>query len=237
MIGFNFGLVRDLARVGVACVGVSGAMTALGCATSSHAFRLNPEQEPEQYRVTCRKRFYYCESEAKEQCGGEYQELGRISNRPEQTLVKDSDLSSTGPAKGQALWEGELTVQCGRLLPPLELRRPEREPEPLPVPVTEPPGAPTAVPGERVCIPGTTQACLGPGACSGAQSCLESGAGFGPCDCGPNPSSAPTPAIPPSGTDNGPQALATPPAAAAPNGRAVTGGESLVNDPPAPAVH
>jgi hypothetical protein len=123
--------------------------------------------------------------------------------------VKDSDLSSTGPAKGQGQWEGELTVQCGRLLPPLTLERPA-ESEPLPAPVPVEPGAPTSVPGERLCIPGTTQACLGPGACSGAQSCLESGAGFGPCDCGPNPAGAPTPAAPPSGVNNGPQALATP---------------------------
>lgn len=215
MLGFNLGLVRGLARATVACCGVLGTLAAVGCATSSHAFRLNPEQEPEQYRVTCKKRFYYCEGEAKEQCGGEYQVLSRFSNRPEQTLVKDSDLSSTGPAKGQALWEGELTVQCGRELPPLELKRPAPEAEPLPPP---PPGAPAAVPGERVCIPGTTQACLGPGACSGAQSCLDSGAGFGPCDCGSSPTDNPTPATPPMGEQaSEPRAAVTPPAATSPS--------------------
>lgn len=36
----------------------------------------------------------------------------------------------------------------------------------------------------RACIPGATQACLGPGACQGAQACREDGAGFLPCDCG-----------------------------------------------------
>lgn len=213
MSGFNLGWVRALSRVGVVCAGVWSLSAVAGCATSSHAFRLNPEQEPEQYRVTCKKRFYYCESEAKTQCGGEYQELSRYSSRPEQTLVKDSNVSSTGPAKGQALWEGELTVQCGRSLPALELKRPMGEPEPLPAPVPVAPGAPASVPGERVCIPGTTQACLGPGACSGAQACLESGAGFGPCDCGPNPASSPTPpSVPPAG----PQALAEPAPSSAP---------------------
>ena len=34
------------------------------------------------------------------------------------------------------------------------------------------------------CFPGTTQACLGPGACQGAQTCRDDGAGFSPCDCG-----------------------------------------------------
>lgn len=180
-----------------------------GCATSAHTFRLNPEQEPEQYRVTCHKRFYYCEAEAKEQCGGEYHELGRISNRPEQTLVKDSDVSSTGPAKGQGAWEGELTIECGRALPSLELKRPAGEVVAEPAPVAAP-----AV--ERVCIPGTTQACLGPGACSGAQACLESGSGFGACDCGPNPNvqSSPAPATPT--TSATPSAAPTPAPAVAP---------------------
>jgi hypothetical protein len=39
----------------------------------------------------------------------------------------------------------------------------------------------------RVCVPGTTQACFGPGRCEGAQACLDGGEGFGPCDCGPRP--------------------------------------------------
>jgi hypothetical protein len=36
----------------------------------------------------------------------------------------------------------------------------------------------------RSCVPGATQACLGPGACSGAQACRDDGEGFLPCDCG-----------------------------------------------------
>ncbi len=37
---------------------------------------------------------------------------------------------------------------------------------------------------ERVCTPGETQACLGAGACNGAQACTADGLGFGACDCG-----------------------------------------------------
>src|SRR5690606_3001106 len=107
MTGFKFWLGRPWLRASIACAGVYSILGASGCASSSHAFRLNPENEPEQYRITCKKRFYYCEMEAREQCGREYQELSRLSNRPEQTLVKDSDLSSTGPSKGYAMWEGE----------------------------------------------------------------------------------------------------------------------------------
>lgn len=39
----------------------------------------------------------------------------------------------------------------------------------------------------RVCVPGATQACFGPGRCEGAQACLAGGEGFGPCNCGTLP--------------------------------------------------
>jgi len=53
----------------------------------------------------------------------------------------------------------------------------------------------------QTCVPGATQTCVGPGACKGGQSCLESGKGFSPCDCGapllPNPTPAPSaPTVP-----------------------------------------
>ena len=35
------------------------------------------------------------------------------------------------------------------------------------------------------CVPGSTQACVGPGGCSGGQVCRPDGTGFGACDCGP----------------------------------------------------
>src|SRR5688572_12156751 len=47
------------------------------------------------------------------------------------------------------------------------------------------PAAPAMAAPARVCVPGTTQACVGPAACSGGHSCLPDGSGFGACDCGP----------------------------------------------------
>jgi len=35
----------------------------------------------------------------------------------------------------------------------------------------------------RACVPGATQVCVGPGACSGGQACLNDGSGFGACNC------------------------------------------------------
>ena len=48
-----------------------------------------------------------------------------------------------------------------------------------------PPSTATAPDRPRGCFPGSTQACLGPGACAGAQVCAADGARFGACDCGP----------------------------------------------------
>src|SRR6266478_7345498 len=37
--------------------------------------------------------------------------------------------------------------------------------------------------GDRVCAPGITETCVGPGACMGGQACLPNGSGWGPCEC------------------------------------------------------
>ena len=57
---------------------------------------------------------------------------------------------------------------------------PSSSPSPSPGP---PAGVASAAPA--VCVPGATQGCLGPGACSGAQACRDDASGFLPCDCGP----------------------------------------------------
>jgi hypothetical protein len=63
------------------------------------------------------------------------------------------------------------------------------------------------------CFPGSTQGCLGPGACHGAQTCQSDGARFGACDCGvPNPAPAPVEA----GDAGPPPTWAVPPDGAAP---------------------
>jgi hypothetical protein len=53
--------------------------------------------------------------------------------------------------------------------------------------------AAAATPGR--CFPGSTQACLGPGACKGAQTCVADGSSFGACDCGSTPPTAPAPVL------------------------------------------
>lgn len=45
-------------------------------------------------------------------------------------------------------------------------------------------GGPMSGGHTKNCVPGSTQACVGPGACQGGQQCLGDGTAFGPCDCG-----------------------------------------------------
>ncbi len=52
--------------------------------------------------------------------------------------------------------------------------------------------APNAAVPLHACVPGATQSCVGPGACSGGQSCLPDGSGFGACDCGAAAPGAPS---------------------------------------------
>jgi hypothetical protein len=87
------------------------------------------------------------------------------------------------------------------------------------------PAAPPPPPPVRACIPGATQACIGPGKCEGGQSCLPDGTAFGPCDCG----TLGAPPLAPAGTPPTGSAATTPPPA--PTTPSSTGGGSA---PPAP---
>ncbi len=44
------------------------------------------------------------------------------------------------------------------------------------------------------CLPGASQACVGPGGCSGGQTCSPDGKSLSPCDCGPASPPGPPPA-------------------------------------------
>ena len=93
--------------------------------------------------------------------------------------------------------KSDATVYCGQHAPrpPIELKR-----EPEAVVAAPPPSAP-AKPATPACVPGATQACIGPGGCSGGQACAADGSRFDACNCGsptttpsaPGPTPTPTP--------------------------------------------
>lgn len=64
------------------------------------------------------------------------------------------------------------------------------------------PGTPLSAPSPAraletpapICAPGSTQACVGAGACQGGQACKSDGSGYEPCDCGPAPATPAPPA-------------------------------------------
>ncbi len=166
------------------------------CHAAAQAHRINPGTDPAEYRVSCDESFKQCERKVREVCGQEYQELSRESNHPEPKEVEITGVTSTAPSDGVPNWRGEMVVTCGRAIKPLRLVR-EPATETAPTAGVSPAQSPAAA---RVCVPGVTQACLGPGACSGAQACNAEGTGFAACDCGPAnsaPTSAPNPTTAP----------------------------------------
>ena len=87
--------------------------------------------------------------------------------------------------------QSELNVACAdrrgdlpKVLRENTLSLPPRPPEP------EPDAAAVKKPAATACVPGTTQRCVGAGACGGGQACIADGSAFAPCDCG-NAASAP----------------------------------------------
>ena len=67
-----------------------------------------------------------------------------------------------------------------------------RSPIKLPPKQDAVPSKPANPPAKRVCVPGSTQRCIGPGACVGGQSCLPSGVGWAACQCAAATEASPT---------------------------------------------
>lgn len=89
-----------------------------------------------------------------------------------------------GAESGQSqvvIQRSDATIYCGDSAPKEPIRL-VREPEATPAATTKPAAAAPAAP--RVCVPGATQACVGPGGCSGGQACAADGTRYGDCNCG-----------------------------------------------------
>lgn len=150
------------------------------------------------WEVKCEDQVDRCVREAQRVCGDEPYHV--ISGRKEEEIYGGQSGYQTG------VEVHVIEFRCGSDPGVWKLERKEEQA----------PAAPKAAPPpkQKLCAPGSTQRCVGPGACEGGQSCNAEGTGYSSCDCG-TPSSEAPPA------NAAPPASAAPPAAtAAPAGTA-----------------
>lgn len=151
------------------------------------------------WRVQCEDQVEKCVREAQRVCGDD--EYHVISGKKEEKLYG----GDTGYQTGVELHS--LEFRCGSDPGVWKLQRGAD-------PAAAEAAAPTPPPKQqKLCTPGSTQRCVGAGACEGGQSCNADGTAFLPCDCGaggpaapasdtpePAPSAAPPPPSAPSST-------------------------------------
>lgn len=151
------------------------------------------------YVITCTKGMKDCVARAEKECGdsgytvaGGFN-VGRLLGGPTSSYRK-------------LAYSGELRIYCGiREVEPEACKPvsnveevhelssttvPTSNPEPI---VSAPPRTNVEPPSARICVPGSTQKCVGPAACEGGQVCLPDGGGYGACDCGAGGPSSPPP--------------------------------------------
>jgi len=160
---------RLLARL----LGFTLAGMALGC---SHQGVRTQRLSDGSFEFRCDEELWVCLSHVKDFCkGGPYEVLGG-SDQPKTYGTDDSRVEGhRSHAVVRCLRAGAELVEVSA--------RPVRAPIAVHTPAKS--AKPTLAPAPvRACVPGATQPCVGPAACSGGQACLADGSGFGPCDCG-----------------------------------------------------
>jgi hypothetical protein len=133
------------------------------------------------YVVACEKGINACIGRAEVLCGDRgYTIVGGEST--------SKVVGGPNSAYRKVIYSGELSFYCGKFDAP----KCEQGPVADENQVYQLSGAETSAPAPepvapaplRACVPGSTQTCVGPGACAGGQVCAADGQGFGPCDCG-----------------------------------------------------
>lgn len=150
-------------------------------------------------RLDCARGMKDCVAQAEKYCNVQKKDGGYvIMNGTSRKVLMGSENSQYRTAAEVA----QLEVKCGSESLPIAASGEGRgypEPYKLPPrtdvdpaldapPAAEPVPVPAPVAASAACTKGSTQACVGPGACQGGQVCLADGSGYGPCDCGPQKS-------------------------------------------------
>ena len=130
------------------------------------------------FELRCRHALTPCLDRVADLCKGGSYEVLHASDERRFYGTSDSQVEEhRSRARVRCLKPGQRPREPGPVVEAPPSARP-----PAPAPALAP--APPAAPARRACVPGSTQACVGPAACSGGQACLADGSGFGPCDCG-----------------------------------------------------
>jgi len=99
-----------------------------------------------------------------------------------------------GHASGQSqvlIEKSEATIYCGTHAPRASIRLTRPTEPPTETVISAP--TPTPTPVTPSCVPGSSQACVGPAGCSGGQTCAPDGKHFEACDCGSRAPTSPAP--------------------------------------------
>lgn len=156
----------------VAALGLAASLFGVqGCSSNATVTR----REDGLYHLKCSKTLQVCLGEAENLC--KQSSFVVLRAYDERDYKGRSDVPEAVPAS-------EALIACGprRGWGNLEQVRSEPLAKACEKTTSEPPAAPKAPPG--VCTPGASQACVGPGGCTGGQACLPDGSALGPCDCG-----------------------------------------------------
>lgn len=146
------------------------ALSALGCSKGAGGVAKQPDGS---YELSCKGPLSNCLKRAEQVCGDKgYTVLDGHH-------VREILGGETGQSQVR-LDHSDANVVCGTA-PARAPVRLQREPEPLPSTEAT---TPSAAPPPRACVPGATQACVGPAGCSGGQVCAVDGSRFEACDCG-----------------------------------------------------
>ncbi|MFC1642274.1 hypothetical protein ACFL5O_06250 [Myxococcota bacterium] len=131
------------------------------------------------YRMECESTLAECVRKVERHCRGEGYQI--VDGTEDNKLV-----GIEGQQAGYL--RSRVTFHCADRIPPKPLKLPPRASAPPEPALTA--SESVSRPPARVCIPGATQRCVGPGACGGGQACLKDGSGYGPCECVPKGASS-----------------------------------------------
>lgn len=167
-------LTRCFTQAALACA----ACIFTACATQGVEHRHLGEQR---YHFRCQTGLASCLSHVSDVCRDTSYDVLRARDRRHFTGVEPAEREQRS---------SEAVIECRARGTPLfdedDLLKPL---------ATEPQRAtpPEHQPRTLLCTPGTTQPCVGVGACAGGQACLADGSGYGACQCAEAPTPADTP--------------------------------------------